>query len=214
MKQPRYSAKWYRERLNRLEKQLNSADYQYFDELRGCLSFAGLNYDETRLNQILFGMLQDLIDANQQEISAVNLFGKQPKQMADEILITLPPIKWFERFKLYFLVAGITWIIQFFRENPVKGTITLNLLQYLLLAFFFNLFVVIIFKLIKNQFYQPKSFHWINIVLLGLLFATLGSSFYLLGNLKFLQLNVTLPFMISLGLTIMIMISLIAIAET
>ncbi|WP_034993156.1 hypothetical protein [Liquorilactobacillus vini] len=155
MKQPRYSAKWYRERLNRLEKQLNSADYQYFDELRGCLSFAGLNYDETRLNQILFGMLQDLIDANQQEISAVNLFGKQPKQMADEILITLPPIKWFERFKLYFLVAGITWIIQFFRENPVKGTITLNLLQYLLLAFFQPVRRNH-FQVDQNQFYQPK----------------------------------------------------------
>jgi uncharacterized membrane-anchored protein len=195
MKKEKYTAAWYREQMNLSEKQLNQENYQYFDDLRGYLSLAGLVHDEAKLNQVLFGMQQDLLDAQKNGIRATELFGNQPKQMADEILQELPPIKWRNRLQLYSLVTLIIWTIQFFSAYPHDGALSVNLSGYLLSAILANAFVYLIFKLVSWQIYRSKKINVLIGLLTGLLIIVGGVLFFYFEQYSLFNWKIELSFL-------------------
>lgn len=209
MRTEKYTAAWYREQMNLSEKQLNQENYQYFDDLRGYLSLAGLVHDEAKLNQVLFGMQQDLLDAQKNGIRATELFGNQPKQMADELLKNLPPIKWHDRLRLYLLITMIIWAIQYLSVYPHHGSLSLNLINYLLSAILANAFIYLIFKLIRQQFYQSKKITVLLAIGTSLLVIFTGILFFYLTQHPLNNWKVELSFLP--GLLIFAAIILIAI---
>ncbi len=79
-------AKYYREKMNQLEEQLLSENRQYFDDLRSYMLFSSLLYDEGEINEQIYVLANDLLAAQADGITAVEFFGSEPKQMADELI--------------------------------------------------------------------------------------------------------------------------------
>ena len=77
--------KVYRDKLNQLEDQLTAENRHYFDDLRMYMSMAGLLLDEGELNMQLYQLAADLLAAQADGVSAVDYFGNQPQEMADEL---------------------------------------------------------------------------------------------------------------------------------
>ncbi len=70
---------------------------------------------EERATELLLSIYQDVLDAQADGQSAEDFLGKDSKQMADELLADLPPIRWYYGLRLTGLISlvYISWF--FFR---------------------------------------------------------------------------------------------------
>ncbi|WP_440896713.1 hypothetical protein ACS127_01490 [Amphibacillus sp. Q70] len=150
-------AKEYREATNKIEQQFNEENKEYFEELRSYFLFSSLLYDETSMNEQIFSIAQDLLEAQENGESALNFFGHQPKAMADEIVQQLKPSSWKERLQLIGIIVGITWLTSFMTDFSSHGPVTINSLKYLLLTLLTTLMVGGTFKLMKMSSFKKKT---------------------------------------------------------
>ena len=88
---------------NQLREKLTNENKVYYENLLLYLRFEGIIRDEEKIEAFLLEVLQDILLAQQDGISAKSYFGKEPKVIADDFLVTLPRSLW-EGIKLFLLV--------------------------------------------------------------------------------------------------------------
>ena len=153
-------AKYYREKMNRLEEQLLSENRQYFDELRSYMLFSSLLYDEGDINEQIYVLANDLLAAQADGITAVEFFGNEPKQMADELISNMPKSTWKERGQLVLLVFGILWGIKLISNFGRTGTVMINPLSYLFDVVLAGVAVTMVFLIVQKSVYAGNT--WIS----------------------------------------------------
>lgn len=153
-------AKYYREKMNRLEEQLLSENRQYFDDLRSYMLFSSLLYDEGDINEQIYVLANDLLAAQADGITAVEFFGNEPKQMADELISNMPKSTWKERGQLVLLVFGILWGIKLISNFGRTGTVMINPLSYLFDVVLAGVAVTMVFLIAQKSVYADNT--WIS----------------------------------------------------
>lgn len=156
MKKKMTTAAEYREKLNRLEEQLEPANKTYFDDLRTYMSLAGILVDEGELNAQLYQMATDLAAAQADGVTAVEFFGSAPKEMADELLANTSKAGIKSLLSLAAIVVGILWAINLISDFGSKSVMRISIPQYLISGALGLLGVAGIFWLIKYGIYGKK----------------------------------------------------------
>lgn len=73
-----------------LQKQLQGANKQYYEDLLVYVRLNSMAKNERQTEEMLLGILQDILEAQQNGVSAQDYFGKDPQPIADELLKQLP----------------------------------------------------------------------------------------------------------------------------
>ena len=74
---------------NQLRNQLNPENKKYYEEILVYIR-VNVNKDEQQTEETLLEVLQDILDAQKNGTSAKEFFGKNPKEISDNILAELP----------------------------------------------------------------------------------------------------------------------------
>lgn len=69
-----------------LQKQLQGANKQYYEDLLVYVRLNSMAKNERQTEEMLLGILQDILEAQQNGMSAQDYFGKDPQPIADELL--------------------------------------------------------------------------------------------------------------------------------
>lgn len=140
---------------NDLQKKLEVENNAYYEKLVGYMRTGSWFHDKIDLEELLLEILQDILSAQEEGVSAENFFGSEPKKMADELLSRLD-MKWTEGAKIFGIVFSINAIIVSFSGLvfPDQG---INLLT-LILTFFIHLIgIAAIFKSFRHSIYSKKE---------------------------------------------------------
>ncbi|MDF7626759.1 hypothetical protein PUF88_02410 [Lactobacillaceae bacterium L1_55_11] len=79
---------------NQLRQQLNPENNKFYSDFMVYVRTQSLEQDEYPMESQLLSILQDVIDAQTDGISAADYFGKNPAELGDEILQNLPRNFW------------------------------------------------------------------------------------------------------------------------
>jgi hypothetical protein len=143
------------EQNNQLREQLTPENNTYYEEMLIYIRTGSFFRDEKESESILLEVLQDILLAQKNGESAVDYFGKNSKEIADEILSTLTPKKFSkENVTLFFEILGITgfYVFVFRAKGPF------NLLEVLVDTLITIVAIVLIFRLIHQTSFKKQSF--------------------------------------------------------
>lgn len=116
---------------NQLRQQLNDQNKEYYEKLLIYVRSAGFFYDDNEVESSLLEILKDIIDAQKDYKNAEEYLGKNPSEVADELIANYTKISLFERVKFIGLLFGIsviwTLITQFSSSNH-----EINLMPFIL----------------------------------------------------------------------------------
>ena len=73
-----------------LQKQLQGVNKQYYEDLLVYVRLNSMAKNERQTEEMLLSILQDILEAQQNGVSAQDYFGKDPQPIADELLKQLP----------------------------------------------------------------------------------------------------------------------------
>lgn len=166
--------------ISSLQGKLTKENKAYMRKLHAYLMLASAFHEqEERATELLLSIYQDVLDAQADGQSAEDFLGKDSKQMADELLSDLPPIRWYYGLRLTGLISlvYISWF--FLGLFGVTGEMVLEwrgLLCDLLLALILPSSA---FFILKNLVYERSK------IRSYLLMGTWGLSFVGLIVLRF-----------------------------
>lgn len=166
--------------ISSLQGRLTKENKAYMRKLPAYLMLASaFNEQEERATELLLSIYQDVLDAQADGQSAEDFLGKDSKQMVDELLSDLPPIRWYYGLRLTGLISlvYISWF--FLGLFGVTGEMVLEwrgLLCDLLLALILPSSAFFILKNLVYERSKIKSY---------LLMGTWGLSFVGLIILRF-----------------------------
>lgn len=129
-----------------LQESLTKENNEYYGNLVIYVRVMSLFRDEKKSEELLLEVLQDILDAQNQGISAEHYFGKNPKNFADEIIKQLP-VNLLDTLKIFLTSLGLYSIICILPELifPDKGLdIGLFIVNgvYWILFVFFGLWIL------------------------------------------------------------------------
>ncbi len=78
------------EQNNQLREQLTKENERYYSDLLVYTRIRGFFLNEQLLEEQLLQILQDMLDAQNDGVSAADYYGHQPQQLAEQLLDTLP----------------------------------------------------------------------------------------------------------------------------
>lgn len=93
------------EENNQLRRRLNHDNRVYYEDLLLYVRFKSFAKNEAQIESFLLDVLQDLVAAQKDGRSAIDYFGKSPKDVADAFLAEVPQNFW-EMVKLTGIVIG------------------------------------------------------------------------------------------------------------
>ena len=93
-----------------LQESLTKENNEYYGNLVIYVRAMSLFRDEKKSEELLLEVLQDILDAQNQGISAEHYFGRNPKKIADEIIKQLP-INLLDTLKIFLSSLGVYIII-------------------------------------------------------------------------------------------------------
>ncbi|CYV00849.1 membrane protein [Streptococcus suis] len=166
--------------ISSLRGRLTKENKAYMRKLHAYLILASAFHEqEERATELLLSIYQDVLDAQADGQSAEDFLGKDSKQMADELLSDLPPIRWYYGLRLTGIISlvYISWF--FLGLFGVTGEMVLEwrgLLCDLLLALILPSSA---FFILKNLVYERSK------IKSCLLMGTWGFSFVGLVGLRF-----------------------------
>lgn len=147
----------YRELTNTLEKKLKKGNVTYFDDLRSYLLTAGIFYNEAVVNQQVYEILVDILEAQKNGEIAEDYFGKNPQQVGNELIKNFPKENAKKKltFSLYIMCAF--WVFQLVSDLAKPGLLQLNILSYLVTGLLSILVVQFIFFLVHRSIYLKPT---------------------------------------------------------
>lgn len=148
----------YREAANLIEEKLTDSNKKYFDDLRTYLITAGLFFDEEEINQQVYELGSDLLEAQQNDERAEDYFGMDAKGAADEMIRNFKKTSLKERVKISSLAIGIFWLFKIMSDVSGSGPIKLNVLSYFFSAVFVMIVLVGVFKVLHYSIYSKEQF--------------------------------------------------------
>ncbi|BDR59352.1 hypothetical protein [Xylocopilactobacillus apicola] len=150
---------------NQLRKQLNQENQKYYEDLLLYMRLKGLTKNESALERQLMEILQDLIDAQKDGVSAAEYFGKNPQELADQILQETPlqPTSLIKLILIVFATTVLTSILP--ALVSVKTPVDLGAM--LINGCYFALLIVCYFKFLGETIYQKRSEFWSIIISAG-----------------------------------------------
>jgi len=83
------TTKEYLDAMNQLDKKLETEDRKYFTDLRAYMTTASFFKDEQAINEQLYQMYLDFLNAKNEGFTAEDFFGNDPKEMADQLFRTI-----------------------------------------------------------------------------------------------------------------------------
>lgn len=138
-----------------LQKELTAENEKYYGNLLIYVRAKSIIRDNQQSETLLLEILQDLLDAQNQGISAEEYFGKNPKQIADEIIKQLP-IKLIDLEKVM-LTGLVTYLLIMFIPTLIDPTKGIDLGRYLIVGLLTVIFAIFILKLLGHSVYCYQS---------------------------------------------------------
>lgn len=147
-------SKHYLNEINHLKQKLNPIDLKYFDDLQVYMTTKNLFFNEEVIYSQLLSMIQDLLDANEDNINAESFFGNNPKAMAHEILNELPHPRLRDQGSFISLIIGISWFCLLLSGQNDSHGIQLNSLAFILVPLIEIGMTFLFMKLLHYSVYQ------------------------------------------------------------
>jgi len=107
-------------RNNELRELLTPENKAYYEKILLYMRTYGIFYDDLEIEQQLMMILQDILEAQKNGESAKSFFGKNPKELLDEMKKQLDRPSW----KNIFQIIGLVFLISSFFE--VVGSFSLK----------------------------------------------------------------------------------------
>lgn len=157
---------------------------------------ASFSKEEKAINQELYQIHLDFMNAQEDGLSAGEFFGNNPKAMADQLLDEIPRASFKTLLQYVGIVAVIIWSTRFFSDFNQATSIVINPVLYIFdLILVFSL-IILLFKIIQISVYRKgssKKYGWIEAIGAAVIFI-----FYIFIYLRLERfIPVILPFTIS-----------------
>lgn len=143
------------EKNNELRKLLNPENEQFYSDFLVYTRLKAFKQDEFKIETILLEILNDILDAQDEGISAAQYFGKNPKQVADDLL-HVEPMSWRDIIKLIALGVG-NFLAFAFLPAMVNPRASLDVGQFLLMAGYLIVVIFVGIKYLATILYQAKQ---------------------------------------------------------
>ncbi|PEA29947.1 DUF1129 domain-containing protein [Bacillus toyonensis] len=150
------SAKQLMEKNNKLREQLSPENKVYYEDILMYMRTFGFFYEELETEQHLMAILQDILEAQKHGESAEEYFGKNPKEIVNQLTKQFEKPSWNSMFKisgLIFLISTFYVIVGSF----TAPTLHVNVLVILLNGIFSVALVYGIFKLLHLSIYMKMQ---------------------------------------------------------
>ena len=172
-RQEMHTNKDYLDAMNRMNKDLAPDNRDYFKKLREYMGMASLIKDEISINQQLYQMHLDFMNAQEDGMSAEEFFGNDPKTMADQLLEEIQRTSFKTLLQYVGIVAVIMWGSRYLSDFNKATPVVVNPALYLFdLILVFSL-VMLLFKVIQISVYRKnnsKKLEWMETVIAALVF--------------------------------------------
>lgn len=156
------TTKEYLNAMNQLNEQLKPENQKYFADLREYLSTFKFQKDALTINEQLYQMYLDFLDAQKEGLTAKEYFGNNPKEMADQIINEIPKASFKNLVRYIGGLAVIFWSVRLLLDFSDTHMVIINPILY-----FFDLILImclylIIFKTIQKSVYRKKALEDMN----------------------------------------------------
>lgn len=163
------------EENNQLRQRLNDENKAYYNDLLLYLRFQSVSRDEAQIESFLLDVLQDILAAQKDGLSAVDYFGKEPKEVADAFLAEVPRSFW-AVVKLALIVVGSYMGITIFptltttgKPTDVGAMLITGLYALLMVTLFFKYLAVTIYRVSTWRLHKVMQWLiWCLIVIIAL----------------------------------------------
>lgn len=142
---------------NKLREQLTPENKVYYEDILLYMRTFGFFYEELETEQHLMTILQDILEAQKHGESAEKYFGKNPKEVVDQLTKQFEKPSW----KSIFKISGWIFLISMFYtivSSFTAPTLQINVITILLNGILSVVWVYGAFKLLHLSIYIKKQF--------------------------------------------------------
>lgn len=141
-----------------LQKQLSTENEEYYGDLLVYLRLRSFLKDENKIEEMLLVILQDVLEAQGNNILAEEYLGKNPQTAADEILQEVP-------INLGNFLKDLSSWIGFYALAKIMTALILSengldIGNFLIIGVLFLIFASFMLQLFSNSIYQNSNSHW------------------------------------------------------
>lgn len=156
---------------NHLRKQLTTENEKFYTRFLLYIRCRSLIQDQNSIEEKLLEILQDILDAQADNISAEKYFGKDPKAVARDLLKQFP-INLFKFGKGILLVLGV-YLVVTFSTSLIGPQSSVDLGNFLLSGTYLVVAIFMLFRYLADITYKLNSSrHYLTLWLVGVVFAT------------------------------------------
>lgn len=141
---------------NTYREQLNEENKEFYDDILVYIRAKSFFKDERQVEESLLEILTDIIEAQNQEVKASDYFGKNPKEISDEILKNTNKMSFKDMIKLILSTMGLYTLVTVLPKliNPSEGLDLGKFFIGLVITFLFAGFII---NFVGNTVYSNKS---------------------------------------------------------
>ncbi|XTR36970.1 hypothetical protein ACQQ2T_10405 [Paraclostridium tenue] len=141
---------------NTYREQLNEENKEFYDDILVYIRAKSFFKDERQVEESLLEILTDIIEAQNQEVKASDYFGKNPKEISDEILKNTNKMSFKDMIKLILGTMGLYTLVTVLPKliNPSEGLDLGEFFIGLVITFLFAEFII---NFVGNTVYSNKS---------------------------------------------------------
>ncbi|MFB6467884.1 DUF1129 domain-containing protein [Cytobacillus sp. Hz8] len=151
------TAKQLIEQNNKYREQLTPENKKYYEDILLYMRTFGFFYEELETEHYLMTILQDILEAQKHGESAEEYFGKNPKEIVDQLIKHFDKPSW----KSIFKISGLIFLISSFYTicgSFIAPTLQVNVFVLLMNAILSIASVYGVFKLLHLSIYIKKQF--------------------------------------------------------
>lgn len=139
---------------NQLRLALNTENRQFYNDLLLYMRCQSITRNEEIVEKQLLVILEDILDAQQDHISAETYFGKNVKTIADELMVEIP--RNFLGMMRFLLLGMGAYIIAFSLPSLLSHDVYFDIGTILLAASYFVVLIGLLFRNIGKTIYTAK----------------------------------------------------------
>ncbi|MGX7042566.1 hypothetical protein [Leuconostoc holzapfelii] len=143
------------EENNQLRRRLNHDNRVYYEDLLLYVRFKSFAKNEAQIESFLLDVLQDLVAAQKDGRSAIDYFGKSPKDVADAFLAEVPQNFW-EMVKLTGIVIGSYAMSTILPSLTTTGK-PIDLGVMLIAGMYALVMILLLFKYLADTIYHVST---------------------------------------------------------